>query len=94
MIADLSGLKQIVTVDPEARTVSVGGGVLMWQTSTRRRASTGLRCRAVMISTTGVGGLTLGGGIGHLTRGYGLTIDNLLAAEVVLADGETSHGER
>ncbi len=85
IVIDLSGLRS-VAVDPDAKTVRVGGGAT-WSDVDAATNVHGLAVPSGVISTTGVGGLTLGGGIGHLTRGYGLTIDNLLAAEVVLPDG-------
>jgi hypothetical protein len=85
MVIDLSPIKY-VHVDPAARTVRVGGGCT-WGDVDHATHAFGLAVPSGIISTTGVGGLTLGGGMGHLTRQYGLTIDNLLAADVVLADG-------
>jgi FAD/FMN-containing dehydrogenase len=86
VVLDLSGLKGI-EVDPAARTARVGGGCV-WGEVDAATGEHGLATPSGIISTTGVGGLTLGGGIGHLTRKCGLTIDNLLEAEVVLASGE------
>jgi FAD/FMN-containing dehydrogenase len=82
---DLSGMDG-VHVDQDARTVQVEGGAL-WGDVDHATYPFGLTVPCGIISTTGVGGLTLGGGLGHLTRRAGLTIDNVLAAEVVLADG-------
>lgn len=82
---DLSGLK-FVRVDVANNTVRVGGGNL-WGEVDHATHPFGLAVPAGIISTTGVAGLTLGGGIGYLTRQYGLTIDNLLEADMVLADG-------
>jgi FAD/FMN-containing dehydrogenase len=87
VVADLSPLKD-VQVDPDARTVRVGGGCT-WGEVDQATGEYGLATPSGIISTTGVGGLTLGGGLGHLTRKCGLSIDNLLEAEVVLASGET-----
>ncbi len=87
VVIDLSRLKSI-EVDPQARTVRVGGGCT-WGEVDAATGEYGLATPSGIISTTGVGGLTLGGGLGHLTRKCGLTIDNLLEAEIVLANGET-----
>jgi FAD/FMN-containing dehydrogenase len=86
VLIDLSLLKA-VSVDPDSRTVRVGGGCV-WGEVDAATNPHGLAVPCGIISTTGVGGLTLGGGIGHLTRGCGLTIDNLLGVDIVLADGQ------
>ena len=75
LVADLSAMRT-VKVDPTARTVQVGGGCT-WNDVDRATAEHGMATPCGFLSSTGVGGLTLGGGIGYLTRRFGLTIDNL-----------------
>jgi FAD/FMN-containing dehydrogenase len=87
IVLDLSELHD-VTVDQGSKTAKVQGGARLGQVDAAAHHYS-LAVPAGIISTTGVGGLTLGGGVGHLTRKCGLTIDNLIGATVVLADGST-----
>ncbi|HXW77956.1 MAG TPA: FAD-dependent oxidoreductase [Acidimicrobiales bacterium] len=86
VVIDLSLLRH-VHVDPQAQRAWAGGGAT-WGDFNYATHAYGLATTGGIISTTGVGGLTLGGGIGYLCRGYGLSIDNLVSAEVVTADGQ------
>jgi FAD/FMN-containing dehydrogenase len=86
IVIDLSLMRGVV-VDPEHRIAVVEPGAT-WRDIDQATARYGLACPGGVVSTTGVGGFTLGGGVGWLSRTYGLTCDNLTAAELVLASGE------
>ena len=89
LMIDLSLMKGI-QVDPRTRTARAEGGVL-WQEFDRATQAFGLATVGGVVGTTGIAGLTLGGGQGWLTGKHGLSCDNLLGADVVLADGAVLH---
>jgi FAD/FMN-containing dehydrogenase len=85
LVIDLSGLTS-VTVDPQAGTATAAGGAT-WEDFDAAAARHGLATTGGQISTTGVAGLALGGGLGWLMRAFGASVDNLLSADVIMADG-------
>lgn len=85
LVIDLGPMKGI-TIDPAARTATAGAGVV-WGELDGVTQAFGLAVTGGVVSHTGISGLTLGGGLGWLMRRHGLTVDNLLSAEVVTADG-------
>src|SRR5262244_1329033 len=86
LMIDLSQMKG-VHVDPAARTAWAQPGVL-WQDFDHETQALGIATTGGVVAETGIAGLTLGGGVGWLVRKYGLACDNLLAADVVTADGQ------
>jgi FAD/FMN-containing dehydrogenase len=86
LVIDLSGMKGI-RVSPAARTVRAEPG-LTWGEFDRETQAFGLATTGGVVSTTGIAGLTLGGGLGWLVRAHGLTCDNLLSVDIVTADGQ------
>ena len=86
MMIDLSLMRRVL-VDKKNKTVRVDGGALLGDVDYETQLY-GLAVSAGIVSHTGVGGLTLGGGMGWISRKYGLSVDNLLSAEVVTADGQ------
>ena len=86
LVIDLSQMRG-VTVDPATRTVRVQGGAT-WGDCDRETQLFGLAVPGGVVSTTGVAGLALGGGLGHLRRKHGLSIDNLVSVDIVTADGQ------
>jgi FAD/FMN-containing dehydrogenase len=86
LVVDLSNMTG-VRIDPLAGTARAQGGCL-WRHVDHESQAFGLAVTGGIVTHTGIGGLTLGGGIGHLMRRFGLTIDNLLACDLVTADGE------
>jgi FAD/FMN-containing dehydrogenase len=89
LMIDLSSMKS-VRVDPGARTARAAGGVLLGELD-RATQRFGLAAPSGIVSHTGIGGLTLGGGLGHTMRKFGLTVDNLRSVDLVTADGEPLH---
>jgi FAD/FMN-containing dehydrogenase len=87
VVIDLSAMGAVI-VDPNRRTARVQGGAT-WGMFNEATHAHGLATTGGIVSTTGVGGLTLGGGIGYLARGVGFSCDNLLSAQVVTADGRS-----
>lgn len=89
IMIDLSPMNN-VSIDPTARRGRARGGA-QWSNFDHEAQAFGLACTGGVVSSTGVAGLTLGGGIGYLTRTYGLACDNLVAADVVTAEGKLVH---
>ena len=89
IVLDLSQLND-VALDAQSQRTFAGGGT-RWKDFDAATQQHGLATTGGLVSSTGIGGLTLGGGFGHLVRKYGLTCDNLLSAEVVTADGTVVH---
>ena len=92
VVIDFSAMRG-VRVDPQTQTAACRGGAT-WGDFNAATHAFGLATTGGIISTTGIAGLTLGGGIGYLARGLGLSLDNLLSADVVTADGKLPRQRR